>query len=102
LIFTYTFSFGPVESCSKRVEFVHRLVLVLYHKPEERILVVENLLSRLLMLLDGVGEVSATLLLKFHLLSTHVNRVLFVELNLVGSHKWLHIVLLLGIVRFHM
>lgn len=100
-IFTYSFSLGSVEACSQRVELIHRFVLVLYHKLHKGILVAENLFSLLLMLLDGVGEVSLTLLLKFLLLLAHIDRVLLVELHLLAGHgEWLQIALL-SVVRFH-
>lgn len=53
------------------------------------------------MLLDGVREVSLTLLLEFLLLLAHIDRVLLVELHLLAGHgKWLQITLL-SVVRFH-
>lgn len=98
----FSFSLGSVKSSSQRVELVHRFVLVLHHELNDRVFVLKDLLGLLLMLLDGVSEVSLTLLLEFLLLLAHVNGVLLVELNLLGSHKqWLKIGLLLSVVSFH-
>jgi hypothetical protein len=52
-------------------------------------------------LLDGIGEVSLTLLLEFLLLIAHVNCVLLVQFHFFTGHsEWLQIALL-SVVRFH-
>ena len=98
---TYSFSLGSVEACSKRVELVHGFMLILNHKVHKGILVGKNLLSLLLMLLDGVGEVSLTLLLKFLLLLADIDGVLLVELYLLTGHNKRLKIALLSVVRFH-
>jgi hypothetical protein len=97
----FSFSLGSVEACSERVELIHGFILILNHKVHKGILVGKNLLSLLLMLLDGVGEVSLTLLIEFLLLLADIDRVLLVELYLLAGHSKRLKIALLSVVRFH-
>lgn len=84
---TYALSLSLVEFGPQQVKFVQRLLLALLHLLEKSLLVVDDLISLLLVLLDDVSVVSLTLNLEFVVFFLEVNRVLLVQLNLLVVAK---------------
>lgn len=80
---TYALSLSHVEFSPNDIEFVHGVVLAKFHEIDEVIFFGKDSFSLLLVLLDGVTEVSLALLLELLLLDAHVDGVLLVKLHLV-------------------